>query len=41
MYHHGAMGSHPLAFVRMGGMDSGEYGQEIRGIANAAGKVWE
>ena len=40
MYHHGAMGC-ALGFVRISGMDSGEYGQEIRGIANATGKVWD
>ena len=39
MYQHDAMGC-PLGFVRIGEMDSGEYGQEIRGIANATGKDW-
>ena len=37
MYQLDAMGC-PLGFVSE--MDSGEYGQEIRGIANATGKDW-
>ena len=39
MYQHDAMGC-PLGIVRIGEMDSGEYGQEIRGIANATGEDW-